>query len=91
MKTRIVLITIEPIASKELPEHESVEESGIPPHPARPRAAVAYRYRRRADVDWPKALNSATLLQGQITVNIHHNGECYQLRTTRAGKLILTK
>jgi hemin uptake protein HemP len=39
----------------------------------------------------PKALNSAALLQGQITVNIHHNGECYQLRSTRAGKLILTK
>jgi hemin uptake protein HemP len=39
----------------------------------------------------PKALNSAALLQGQVTVNIHHNGECYQLRTTRAGKLILTK
>jgi hemin uptake protein HemP len=39
----------------------------------------------------PMALNSAALLQGQITVNIHHNGECYQLRTTRAGKLILTK
>jgi hemin uptake protein HemP len=39
----------------------------------------------------PKALNSSALLQGQVTVNIHHNGECYQLRTTRAGKLILTK
>nr|WP_175104805.1 hemin uptake protein HemP [Pararobbsia alpina] len=39
----------------------------------------------------PKALNSAALLQGQVTVNIHHNGQCYQLRTTRAGKLILTK
>jgi hemin uptake protein HemP len=39
----------------------------------------------------PKALTSATLLQGQVTVNIHHNGECYQLRMTRAGKLILTK
>jgi hemin uptake protein HemP len=38
-----------------------------------------------------RALSSATLLQGQDTVSIHHNGERYQLRSTRSGGLILTK
>ena len=38
-----------------------------------------------------RALSSATLLQGQSTVNIHHNGVRYQLRSTRNGGLILTK
>lgn len=34
---------------------------------------------------------SDTLLQGHSHVNIVHNGETYQLRVTRLGKLILTK
>lgn len=34
---------------------------------------------------------SAQLLQGRKTVQIEHNGAFYQLRTTRLGKLILTK
>ena len=34
---------------------------------------------------------SADLLQGGKRVQIAHNGSCYQLQTTRQGKLILTK
>ncbi|RQH00552.1 hemin uptake protein HemP [Paraburkholderia dinghuensis] len=37
------------------------------------------------------ALDSTTLLQGRSVVGITHNGETYQLRATRLGKLILTK
>ncbi|SDH07963.1 hemin uptake protein HemP [Paraburkholderia phenazinium] len=37
------------------------------------------------------AVRSETLLQGRSHVNIVHNGETYQLRATRLGKLILTK
>jgi hemin uptake protein HemP len=38
-----------------------------------------------------RAIRSETLLQGHSHVNIMHNGETYQLRATRLGKLILTK
>jgi hemin uptake protein HemP len=38
-----------------------------------------------------RALRSDALLQGRSHVNIMHNGETYQLRATRLGKLILTK
>ncbi|WP_338910632.1 hemin uptake protein HemP [Mycetohabitans rhizoxinica] len=37
------------------------------------------------------ALQSDDLLQGRTHVSILHNGETYQLRATRLGKLILTK
>lgn len=37
------------------------------------------------------AVSSESLLKGQQLVHITHNGEVYQLRTTRLGKLILTK
>jgi hemin uptake protein HemP len=36
-------------------------------------------------------VRSETLLQGHSHVSIVHNGETYQLRATRLGKLILTK
>lgn len=36
-------------------------------------------------------ISSAQLLQGRKTVQIEHNGALYLLRTTRLGKLILTK
>lgn len=36
-------------------------------------------------------VQSDTLLQGRSHVLITHNGETYQLRATRLGKLILTK
>jgi hemin uptake protein HemP len=38
-----------------------------------------------------RAIRSETLLQGRSHVSITHNGETYQLRATRLGKLILTK
>jgi hemin uptake protein HemP len=38
-----------------------------------------------------RVLRSDTLLQGLSHVSIVHNGETYQLRATRLGKLILTK
>ncbi|MGH8782505.1 hemin uptake protein HemP [Paraburkholderia sp.] len=36
-------------------------------------------------------VRSDALLQGRSHVSIMHNGETYQLRATRLGKLILTK
>ncbi|PLZ03015.1 hemin uptake protein HemP [Burkholderia sp. WAC0059] len=41
--------------------------------------------------DAARTLRSETLLQGHSYVSILHNGETYQLRATRLGKLILTK
>ncbi|MFM0505262.1 hemin uptake protein HemP [Paraburkholderia caffeinilytica] len=38
-----------------------------------------------------RVVRSDTLLQGHSHVSILHNGETYQLRATRLGKLILTK
>lgn len=38
-----------------------------------------------------RVLSSEALLQGRSHVSIIHNGEAYQLRATRLGKLILTK
>jgi len=38
-----------------------------------------------------RVLHSDALLQGRSHVSIVHNGETYQLRATRLGKLILTK
>lgn len=38
-----------------------------------------------------RTLRSDTLLQGRSHIAIVHNGETYQLRATRLGKLILTK
>lgn len=39
----------------------------------------------------PRRVSSGALLGGQRVVLIEHNGECYQLRHTLRGKLILTK
>jgi hemin uptake protein HemP len=47
--------------------------------------------RRAADTTSAPAVRSDTLLQGRSHVSIVHNGETYQLRATRLGKLILTK
>lgn len=38
-----------------------------------------------------RAVHSDALLQGHSHISIKHNGETYQLRATRLGKLILTK
>ena len=39
----------------------------------------------------PPEVDSQSLLQGQSTLIIHHQGEVYRLQNTRQGKLILTK
>ncbi|MDR5771206.1 MULTISPECIES: hemin uptake protein HemP [unclassified Caballeronia] len=44
-----------------------------------------------ADATGDRSLRSDTLLQGRSHIAIVHNGETYQLRATRLGKLILTK
>ncbi|MEQ4923590.1 hemin uptake protein HemP [Proteus hauseri] len=38
-----------------------------------------------------QTINSSELLDENGVVYIQHNGELYQLRQTKAGKLILTK
>ncbi|MFM0037161.1 hemin uptake protein HemP [Paraburkholderia strydomiana] len=38
-----------------------------------------------------RVVRSDALLQGHSYISIVHNGETYQLRATRLGKLILTK
>jgi hemin uptake protein HemP len=45
----------------------------------------------KSNDDRERVLRSDTLLQGRSHVSITHNGETYQLRATRLGKLILTK
>jgi hemin uptake protein HemP len=45
----------------------------------------------RTAVASERVVSSETLLQGRSHVSITHNGETYQLRATRLGKLILTK
>lgn len=45
----------------------------------------------RAPQDAHAALSSSSLLRGRSMVQIEHNGALYQLRSTRLGKLILTK
>jgi hemin uptake protein HemP len=51
-----------------------------PAKPAQPRQDVGTR-----------TVASEALLQGHSHISITHNGETYQLRATRLGKLILTK
>jgi len=48
---------------------------------------------RQQAVEGPdtRQLDSRTLLGSERELLIHHNGELYRLRLTRAGKLILTK
>jgi hemin uptake protein HemP len=64
---------------------------------ARPRPVAAEPKPRKSTAPAAAAasderkLDSAALLQGRSHVSIMHNGETYQLRATRLGKLILTK
>ncbi|SIT47166.1 conserved exported hypothetical protein [Paraburkholderia ribeironis] len=55
--------------------------------PARPAAQRANGAAERSE----RVVRSDALLQGHSHVSIVHNGETYQLRATRLGKLILTK
>ena len=61
-----------------------------PAAPAQPRT-IAETVAATPPVSPSGVLDSAALLQGRSYVSIIHNGEAYQLRATRLGKLILTK
>ena len=63
---------------------------------ARPKPAAVAQPRKSPEMtgaaaSGERSLDSAALLQGRSHVSIMHNGETYQLRATRLGKLILTK
>jgi hemin uptake protein HemP len=61
---------------------------------AAPAAGVTPRagtQQESGDVSAERTLSSDHLLQGRSHIFIAHNGERYQLRATRLGKLILTK
>ncbi|MDN4572301.1 hemin uptake protein HemP [Pandoraea cepalis] len=64
-----------------------------PPDMAQRRTLSASRAQtaKSANHTTGRALTSDHLLQGTQCVNILHNGQTYQLRATRYGKLILTK
>jgi len=70
---------------------------GVASTSARPKPAVVPPKSRNgietasAAASSERTLDSAALLQGRSHVSIVHNGETYQLRATRLGKLILTK
>lgn len=53
---------------------------------------AALLHRNKGDrSETERVVKSDALLQGRAHVSISHNGETYQLRATRLGKLILTK
>ncbi|SAL81500.1 hemin uptake protein HemP [Caballeronia choica] len=54
-------------------------------------AAVTTVRASEASESSERSLRSDALLQGHSHISILHNGETYQLRATRLGKLILTK
>lgn len=54
-------------------------------------ATRAAAQQENGDVSSERTLSSDHLLQGRSHIFIAHNGERYQLRATRLGKLILTK
>lgn len=54
-------------------------------------AVVAQAPAESAAAGLLRSINSATMLGTAKVVNILHNGSVYQLKTTKLGKLILTK
>jgi hemin uptake protein HemP len=61
---------------------------------SRPKPAVPARdagQSRSQTETTERVVPSDSLLQGRSHISITHNGETYQLRATRLGKLILTK
>lgn len=59
--------------------------------PLRPNGHLPVVTCATAATDPAPQVHSAALLQGRNVVHIEHNGALYQLRSTRLGKLILTK
>ena len=62
-----------------------------PPKAAAPASVTRSTEAGSAPASSERSLDSTALLQGRSHVSILHNGETYQLRATRLGKLILTK
>ncbi|MGN6085088.1 hemin uptake protein HemP [Trinickia sp.] len=58
---------------------------------AAPVASRAATQQETGEAAAERTLSSDHLLQGRSHIFIAHNGERYQLRATRLGKLILTK
>ncbi len=59
--------------------------------PPEPRTAAATEPPAPQEPTTPSVWPSHTLLKGQKSVQIAHNGSIYQLQATKLGKLILTK
>jgi hemin uptake protein HemP len=57
----------------------------------KPATVTTVQVAHTAEGNAERSLKSDALLQGRSHVSIVHNGETYQLRATRLGKLILTK
>ncbi len=69
------------------PARTDPSETGPPSAaPTQPNAGE----RKDASTKMP-CVDSETLLRGQASVAITHNGTLYRLQATRQGKLILTK
>ncbi|MBT2793451.1 hemin uptake protein HemP [Paraburkholderia strydomiana] len=58
---------------------------------AKPAATPAAERANGSGETAERVVRSDALLQGHSHISILHNGETYQLRATRLGKLILTK
>lgn len=72
----------------------TLRHTGGAPTAARQKAATVTTTAKPAqprDDAGTRTIASDALLQGRSHVAIAHNGETYQLRATRLGKLILTK
>ncbi|HOZ64661.1 MAG TPA: hemin uptake protein HemP [Burkholderiaceae bacterium] len=64
--------------------------TAVPAEPPRSNH-VSEPERRDIARDAASTVLSESLLRGQKSVAIHHNGLVYRLQATRLGKLILTK
>jgi len=60
------------------------------PKPTAPATRESEKSRSQPETS-ERVVSSDSLLQGRSHISIMHNGETYQLRATRLGKLILTK
>ena len=85
--TRSSTLSLRRPASAALTSRPKTGTTATAPRPSSERSnAVAQKTGTAAP-----SVRSETLLQGHSHVSIVHNGETYQLRATRLGKLILTK
>ena len=81
--TRSSTLSLRRPAAAALTSRPKAPTTAVTPKPAAERSSSADGAER--------VVRSDALLQGRSHVSIVHNGETYQLRATRLGKLILTK